>query len=67
MAEKKAAAKDSGVILKPIEEWKKIHKVRAAMFEGLKAANGWRNGKQVTEKEFKAAHHAFLHGAADGR
>ncbi|MBC5745091.1 hypothetical protein FMM74_016315 [Lachnospiraceae bacterium MD308] len=67
MAEKKAAAKDGGVILKPIEDWKKLHKVRDAVFEGLKAANGWRNGKQVTEKEFKAAHHAFSNGAADGR
>lgn len=67
MAEKKTLAKDTGIILKPIEEWKKEHKVRTAVFEGLKAANGWRNGKQVTEKEFKAAYHAFTDGAADGR
>lgn len=67
MAEKKAAAKDGGVILKPIEDWKKLHKVGGAVFEGLKAANGWRNGKQVAEKEFEAAKDAFIHGAADGR
>ena len=67
MAEKKTLAKAAGVILKPIEEWKKEYKVRNAVFEGMKAANGWRTGKQVTEKDFKAAHHAFTHGAADGR
>lgn len=64
MAGRKTVAKDTGVILKPIEDWKKEQKVRDSVYEGLKAANGWRAGKQVTEKEFKAAYHAFLCGAA---
>ncbi|MCI8503667.1 MAG: hypothetical protein HFG77_07425 [Hungatella sp.] len=67
MAEKKTTAKDTGIILKPVEEWKRQHKVKDAVFEGIKAANGWRNGKQVAEKEFEAAKDAFIHGAADGR
>lgn len=67
MAEKKTAAKAEGIVLKTVEEWKRLHKIRNAVFEGLKAANGWRNGKQVTEKEFEAAHKKFTHGAADGR
>ena len=50
-----------------MEEWKRQHKVKDAVFEGIKAANGWRNGKQVAEKEFEAAKDAFIHGAADGR
>ena len=36
-----------------IEELKQKLGVSDAVFEGTKAANGWKSGRQVEEKEFK--------------
>lgn len=38
-----------------------------AVFEGVKAANGWHTGKMLTEKEYEAAVRAFEHAPMDGR
>lgn len=37
-----------------------------AVFEGTKAANGWKSGRQVEEKEFKEACEAFRKAPVDG-
>ena len=50
MAETKQAAS-----LMSIEELKQKLGVSDAVFEGTKAANGWKSGRQVEEKEFKEA------------
>lgn len=62
MADTKRAAS-----FKSIEELKKELKVSDAVFEGVKAANGWKAGKQVEETGFKAAVDAFLKAPVDGR
>ena len=38
-----------------------------AVFEGVKAANGWHTGKMLTEEEYKKAVEAFEHAPMDGR
>ena len=38
-----------------------------AVFEGVKAANGWHTGKMLTEKAYEAAVRAFEHAPMDGR
>lgn len=40
--------------------------VSDAVFEGTKAANGWKSGRQVEEKEFKEACEAFRKAPVDG-
>ena len=37
------------------------------VYEGVKTANGWKEGKSVTEKEFDEAVKKFLEAPADGR
>ncbi len=47
------------VPLKSIEQLKQELGVSDAVFEGTKAANGWKSGKQVEEQEFRTACEAF--------
>lgn len=61
MADKKVAA-----CFKSIEDMKEEQKVSDAVFEGVKAANGWKAGKQVEEATFKKAVDAFLKARVDG-
>ena len=61
MAEKKAAA-----AMKSIECLREEHRVTDAVFEGVKAANGWKAGRQVEETVFKKAVTEFLNGRVDG-
>lgn len=61
MADRKAAA-----CLKSIEELKRAQNVSDAVFEGVKAANGWKTGKQVEGTVFKGAVETFLGGRIDG-
>ena len=62
MAEMKTAA-----TLKTIEELKQELGVSDAVFEGVKAANGWKSGRQVEADAFKEACAAFLKAPVDGR
>lgn len=62
MAETKKAAS-----LKKIEDLKEELKVSDVVFEGMKAANGWKAGKQIEETVFKAACVSFLNAPIDGR
>lgn len=50
--------------VKEIEKHKKELGISNAVFEGVKAANGWKSGKQVTEDEFRKACAAFLKAPA---
>ena len=54
MAETRQAAS-----LKSIEQLKQELGISDAVFEGTKAANGWKNGRQVEEQEFRTACEAF--------
>jgi len=51
MEPKKKAAEQ----LVDIETLRKKNGVSVAVFEGVKADNGWKNGKQVTEEKFLGA------------
>lgn len=62
MAETKQAAS-----MKSIEQLKQELGVSDAVFEGTKAANGWKSGRQVEEQEFKEAYEAFRKAPVDGR
>ena len=53
--------------LKTIEELKSMHDVPDAVFEGVKAANNWKTGRQVTEAEFSIACDRFKNSPIDGR
>jgi len=61
MADKKEVA-----CLRSIEDMKDEKKVSDAVFEGVKAANGWKAGKQVEEKAFCRAIDGFLSSRIDG-
>lgn len=52
--------------LTSIEELKQKLGVSDAVFEGTKAANGWKSGRQVDENEFMEACEAFLKAPVDG-
>lgn len=62
MAETKQVAS-----MKSIEQLKREFNVSDAVFEGTKAANGWKSGRQVEEQEFKEACEAFRSAPVDGR
>lgn len=62
MAETRQAAS-----MKSIEQLKQELGVSDAVFEGTKAANGWKSGRQVEEQEFKKACEAFRKAPVDGR
>lgn len=61
MAEKRQAAP-----LKGIEELKQELGVSDAVFEGTKAANGWKSGRRVEVQEFKEACEAFRKAPVNG-
>ncbi len=50
-----------------IEELKEREGTPDAVFEGVKAANGWKTGKMVTEKAYEEAVEAFEKAPMDGR
>lgn len=50
-----------------IEDLKIEKETSDAVFEGVKAASGWKTGKMVTEKEYDAAVKAFSDAPMDGR
>ncbi|MDE6234105.1 MAG: hypothetical protein K2M60_12285 [Lachnospiraceae bacterium] len=50
-----------------IEELKERKETPDAVFEGVKAANGWKTGKMVTENAYMAAVKAFEAAPMDGR
>ena len=50
-----------------IESLKEKHKVSEAVFEGTKAAEGWRKGRCVTEAVFLQAVKRFEMSAVSGR
>lgn len=50
-----------------IEEWKAMQGTPDAVFEGTKAAEKWKTGKQVTEEEYIKACTLFGNAPADGR
>lgn len=52
---------------KAIEELKGIHNTSDAVFEGVKAANGWKTGKMVTVEEYEKAVTVFGKAPIDGR
>lgn len=62
MAEIKATA-----AFKSIEIFREEQKIPDAVFEGVKAANGWKAGRQVEETVFKSAVEDFLNAPIDGR
>lgn len=51
----------------PIETWKNQDNTPDAVFEGVKAANGWKTGKQVTETAYKEAVEQYNKAPMDGR
>lgn len=52
--------------LRSIEELKQKLGVSDAVFEGTKAANRWKSGKQVEEQKFKEACEAFQKAPING-
>ena len=50
-----------------IEELKVTKGTPDAVFEGVKAANGWKTGKQVTETDYISAVETFNKAPMDGR
>lgn len=50
-----------------IEELKARKETPDAVFEGIKAANGWKTGKMVPEKVYEDAVAAFEKAPIDGR
>ena len=50
-----------------IEELKSREETPDAVFEGVKAANGWKTGKMVTEKAYQEAVNVFENAPMDGR
>lgn len=63
MAGKKAAAAS----VRSIEQLREEQNVSDTVFEGVKAANGWKAGRQVEEAVFRSAVKAFLEAPVDGR
>lgn len=53
--------------MRSIEQFKKEFHVSDAVFEGTKAANGWKSGKQVEESVFLKACEEFRNAPMDGR
>lgn len=52
---------------KKIEDLKNQEKTSDAVFEGLKAANGWKAGKEITEEAYRKAVDDFNRAPIDGR
>lgn len=54
-------------LLRTIEEHRLAYGTPDEVFEGARAAMGWKRGKQVEAAAFQAACDAFLKAPADGR
>lgn len=54
------------VELKAIELLKKELNVSQSIYEAVKTANGWRNGKEVTKSQYKKAVDDFLKSPMKG-
>jgi hypothetical protein len=52
---------------KKIEDQKIQYGTSNAVFEGIKAAQGWKPGKMVTAEEYEKAADAFAAAPMDGR
>lgn len=57
---------DAKTELKPIEEWCKDLNTSVGIYAGIKAANKWRAGKEVTKAEFEKAIDKFLKAPIKG-
>ena len=57
----------SETALGSIEELRDRYKVSDAVFEGVKAAKGWKSGRQVSDDEFLKACEDFKTAPIDGR
>lgn len=66
MADKTQQPDDKAAALE-INELMKTKKISRALFAGLCAAENWRPGKMVTEKEFDDAVKRFSQSPIDGR
>lgn len=53
--------------LRSIEELREESKISQVVFEGVKAACGWKTGKRMKAVEFGAAVQAFLSAPVDAR
>lgn len=65
-----AASKDSSSIspqLIDIEQLKNKFDTSDAVYHGVKAAEGWKPGRQVSEKDYAAAVENFLSGSINGK
>lgn len=58
--------KEAGSQLCIIGELKKKYKVADPVFEGVKAAQGWKDGRMVTEKEFTGAVESWKNASVNG-
>ena len=52
--------------LKPIEKLAETLNIATGIHEAVKVANGWKNGKQVTESQYKKAIDDFLNAPMRG-
>lgn len=50
-----------------IEDLQARYGTSAAVFAGVKAAQGWKQGRMVTAEEYEAAVEAFAKAPMDGR
>lgn len=53
--------------LKTIEVLAQEQNISKTILEGVKALEGWTNGKEVSEGEFKKSVQAFLGAPIDGK
>lgn len=52
--------------MQPIETWQLQEQTPAHIFAGVKAANGWGQGKEMTLKDYQKAVKDFLKGPMTG-
>lgn len=57
----------SGIVYTVIGELAKEAGTPEDIYEGVKVAMGWKEGKTVSREEYDAAVSRFLHAPADGR
>lgn len=60
------AKKEAGAQLCSIGELKEKYKVADPVFEGMKAAQGWKDGRRVTENEFNGAVESWKNSSVNG-
>ena len=66
MADNNTTGTTKTASLKTIEELQKENNVSDAVFEGVKALKGWKNGRQVLPDEFLKACKEFETAPIDG-